>query len=370
VVLKVLKIPFLLAALPAFGLLAAVNAAANPALCGAEKEACLESCKPFEADDEKFSVCKNSCQILPERCAESPPAPATAPISDSPAVEPPPSKEPQAEAPAAPTPLPATSLPPTPAPSPLVEDKTKKVREPKNEVALGEQGLKRELKKNEEMLDAIRGGDLKTIRQLIEVVGLSPTYVYAYDRDLQTGLYKAKAFRLRLSDIFNDTNLSHSDASGLDRVLALFMELGMDVKATIATRTAWGPNFRAMEGAKDRASRLRALDMALLAGLVPNDDIGERLFAELPQICGRDKSQFAIQVVDVLIKYLGPSLKDYFRRAGERGPETITDVLDRSYSSHQPKNAREKELFAQQDQRWENCAPLSRRITRFMTQGK
>ncbi len=365
-----LKMQFVFAALLALGIVMASDEATNaadladppnPTLCGSDQEACIEPCKQFETDDEKFSNCKNYCQSETKHCGISTTSSCKKSCEEQSANSPSSNVAPQASPPV-----------PTTAPSPKFEDKTKEVPQPRVNVPLNETGYIRERGKNERMWYAIRAGDLQTIRRMIEVVGLSPTYIDSYERiPNKSGLYQAKVSGLWINDIFNDTNTSHRKGSGLDRVLALFMELGMDVKATIGTRTAWGPNFQTMEGAKDRASRLLALEMGLQAGLVPNDDIGEHLFAELPQICGRDKSQFAIQVVDVLIKYLGPPLRNYFRREGDHGPETIADVLDRSFSApREPKSEYEKELFAQQDERWENCAPLSRRMNLFMTEGK
>jgi hypothetical protein len=109
--------------------------------------------------------------------------------------------------------------------------------------------------------------------------------------------------------------------------------------------------------------------MAFQNGLVPNDDFSEWLFAELPQVCGRDKSKFAIQVFDLLIKYHGPLVKENLWRAGARGPETVADVLDLSFAPPQAKYEFQKAQFAQQDLVWENCALLSRRINRFLISG-
>jgi hypothetical protein len=129
-----------------------------------------------------------------------------------------------------------------------------------------------------------------------------------------------------------------------------------------------------METARDRDARLRAFESALQNGLVPNDDFAQWLFAELPQVCGRDKSKFSIQVVDLLIKYLGPtlepSLQDHFWRQGERGPETVSDVVDLSFAPPQARTPREKAQFALQDNMWEQCTLLSRRINRLLMQGK
>lgn len=242
---------------------------------------------------------------------------------------------------------------------------------------------------NLEMLSAIRAGNLKVIRRLIEVYGLNPTYVFTHEFNQQTRQYDGQIVGFRLTDIFADTSTLRTGAVGLDGVLSLFLELGMDVKATLpingspgdATsgvtarkeRRAWGPSLRMMEGTKDRAARMQAFEIALQAGLLPNDDFSAWLFAELPQVCGRDRSKFSIQVVDLLSKYLvpamGPEFAESFWRAGERGPETIADVLDRSFAPGGPKNSYEKEQFALQDNIWEQCAPLSRRINRFLIQG-
>jgi hypothetical protein len=76
----------------------------------------------------------------------------------------------------------------------------------------------------------------------------------------------------------------------------------------------------------------------------------------------------------LLIKYLEPSLgaslQDHFWRAGERGPETISDLLDRSFAPPQAKYAYEKTQFALQDNIWEQCTSLSRRINRYLMVGK
>ena len=114
---------------------------------------------------------------------------------------------------------------------------------------------------------------------------------------------------------------------------------------------------------------MRAAEMAFQNGLLPNDDFSEWLFAELPQVCGRDKSKFAIQVFDLLIKYHGPAVKESLWRMGARGPETVADVLDLSFAPPQAKYEFQKAQFAQQDLVWENCALLSRRINRFLITG-
>jgi hypothetical protein len=387
VILKYLKMQFVLALVFAFGFLVAQGAATDPAQlvnCASDKEVCLNSCGQFETDDDKFSDCKNSCQGESKRCSDSVASSSEAGQSESPAAptaidHPPKTESPTAESSVFTKPpiqsaeqtTPAVVLPLAATPTPQLEDKTRKEPQPRIRETLNAQGCMRERKLNDRVQYAIRAGDFQTIRHLISVVGLSPTYVDSYERVPHTEpeLYNAKVSGLWLNEIFN-ANTTHTDASGVDHVLALFIELGMDIKATMDSRTAWGPDFRAMEGAKDRASRLQALELALQAGLKPNDDLGEQLFTELPQICGRDKSKFAIEVVDVLVKYLGPSLKKSLRRDGEQGPETIDLLLDRSFSPHRPTNAREKELFAEQDERWENCQPLARRIHRFLDQGK
>ena len=125
-----------------------------------------------------------------------------------------------------------------------------------------------------------------------------------------------------------------------------------------------------MEKAKDRAARIRAFETALQNGLTPNDDVSDWVFAELPQVCGRDRSQFAIQILELLITHLGTSLQDDFWRVGERGPETLADVLDRLMSPGSiPTSTYERNQFAMMDQSWENCALLSRRVNRYLTEG-
>lgn len=226
----------------------------------------------------------------------------------------------------------------------------------------------KEADQNTELLSAIATGNQKIIRRLIESKALDPTYVYAHDFNTQTRQYDGRIVRLRLVDLFNDNSTVRTDATSLDRVFSLFLELGMDVTAKLSDKTAWGPSLRTMETAKDRDARLKMFDMALEKGLMPNNDLTEWLFAELPQVCGRDRSKFAISVVDVLVNRMGPNLKHNFWRESARGPETLSDVLDSSFS--QPgKNAYEKELAAAQDKVWENCAPLSRRINKFLVQG-
>jgi hypothetical protein len=326
----------------------------------------------------------------PSASAESPAAesqpseaqPAEAQVAESPSVEP--QRDELAQA--TPEPIPA----PIPEPTPELKP-TKPL--PKVASLSVKREMMKELEKNADMLAAIKAGNLNAIRRLIESGGLSPTYVYGYEYNPQTRLFEGRVTRLRLSDLFADTNTLRNDAAGLDRMLALFIELGMDVKATLIVTepasgakqgtarqrevTAWGPSLKTMELARDREARLRAFEMALQAGLLPNEDFGQWLFAELPQVCGRDRSKFSIQVVDLLIKYLlpslgppwGPSLQDHFWRLGEHGPETISDVLDWATAPAQPKNAYEKAQFALLDDMWEQCVPLSRRVNRFLIQG-
>jgi hypothetical protein len=245
----------------------------------------------------------------------------------------------------------------------------------------------RERELNGKMARAVASRDLRDIRRLIEGKhALNPTFVYDFDYNPQTRLHEGRAVRLRLTDIFNDVVMTRGDEEGLDKVLELFIELGLDVTATLpqthtgdtasttiapqTLRTAWGPNLKFIEPARDRASRMRAFELALEKGLKPNDDVGEWLFAELPEVCGRDRSEFAIQTVDLLIEHLGTSLQDDFWRIGERGPETVSDVLDRLMSpGRTPRSNSERAQFAMMDSVWENCAPLSRRINRYLTQG-
>lgn len=234
-----------------------------------------------------------------------------------------------------------------------------------------------------DMLAAVRFGNEKVIRHLIQVKGLSPTYVYTYEFSPQTRQFEGSVTRLWLNDILNDASSPVGNAANADRTVALFLELGMDVNAThLATvpaenggsiqaeRTVWGPSLRAIEKVKDRDAHIRALDIALKAGLKPNPEIGSWLFTELPQVCGRDRSKFAIQVVDLLVQHLGASLQDSFWRMGQNGPETVSDVIDRSFSrAAVPGTAYEKEQIALQEQVWENCAPLAQRITRYLSKG-
>lgn len=354
--------------------------AADP--CVANVDACAAPCKQYDGDEAKLAECKSSCGAAPNQCepinaegqTETPAAAATesakpefspsanaAPIESS-REEATTSTEPQAGAP-------VSGSEAAPAAPKLNVSAPSGATKPKS-AGITKSAMLDELQKNSQMLAAIKAGDLKTIRRLIELKGLDPTYVYAYTRNPETDLFEANPARLRLVDVFNDANELRRDSSGLDRILAVFIELGMDVKATLGGKTAWGPDLRVMEKAKDRAARFRAFEMALAAGLPPNDDLGERIFAELPQICGRDRSQFAIQVVDLLIKHVGPPLKDRFRRNVEGGSETLSAVLDRSYASRTAKYAYEAQEFAKQDAAFENCAPLSRRINRYLTKGE
>ena len=240
-----------------------------------------------------------------------------------------------------------------------------------------------ERESNSRIVQAIARGNLPAIKRLVESEGINPTYIYAYEFNPQTRQYDGRAVRLRLSEIFSDPNELRSDDKGIDKILALMIELGLDVTATLDTppaggqagaaptsKTAWGPSLKVMEKARDRDARLRAFELALQRGLKPNDDVGEWLFAELPEVCGRDRSQFAIQVVDLLIKYLGTSLQDDFWRDGERGPQTVADVLDRLMSPGRPARSNaEKAEFAMMDDVWQNCSPLSHRINRYLMQG-
>jgi hypothetical protein len=230
----------------------------------------------------------------------------------------------------------------------------------------------RTIELNESMVGAIRTGNVKLIRRLIEKSGLHPTYVFSNSFNPTTQQFRVE--KLRLREVFDDPYAQRDDSKGLDKVMAELIALGMDVTATlpatradgsVVERTAWGPNLRAMETARDRESRLRALELAMQKGLVPNDDFSEWIFAELPKVCGRDRSEFAIRVTDLLIQYLGDTFKTNLWRQGARGPESLADVLDWSFAP--PKAARnvyEKDEFAQRDLEWESCALLSRRINR------
>ena len=313
--------------------------------CSAASESCLDSCKRFDIIDARRQACRNFCVT---RATDRTACPVAGAATTS--------ALPIEQFGAAPTTLTLSS---------------------KKEAV-------REREKNVQMIAAIRDGNLKFIRRLVEMHGLSPTYVYGYDFNAQTRQHDGRAIRLRLTDVYNDTNTLRGDSASLDRILALFLELGMDVKATLAVnvpsadgssttsvaRTAWGPSLRMMETARDRAARMRAFEMSLQAGLTPNDDFSDWLFAELPQVCGRDRSKFAIQVFDLLVKYLGPTLAESLWRDGPRGPETLADLLDRSLPPAQAKNSYQATQFAIQDSVWENCTHLSKRVDRFLTQGK
>jgi hypothetical protein len=280
----------------------------------------------------------------------------------------------------------------SPAPELVATDLKVTKPQPKVIALSSKREMMKELEKNAEMLAAIKAGNLREIRRLIEVQGLSPTYVYGYEYNPQTRLFEGRVARLRLSEVFADTHTARGEDTGLDRVLALFLELGMDVKATLVVTgpssgdkkgavtqhevTAWGPNLKFMESARDRDARLRAFELALQRGLLPNEDFGQWLFAEIPQVCGRDRSKFSIQVVDLLIRYLspalgppwGPPLQDHFWRLAQHGPESISDVLDHATAPAQPRNAYEKAQFALIDDMWEQCVPLSRRINAYLIQ--
>jgi hypothetical protein len=402
-------------ALLALGFLSQINVAAQPAACDTGSEACLASCKRFGERDVRLVACTNFCRKQSPACEamSSVAAPVAVPTAQPEAesvsqAETEAESQPDIEAQAASetqsddqsdtkaesqesdsqveseTPALVESVPQA-EPDTVAETSSEASASATTAqpiVALtSKKAMLLAQERNAAMLEAIRLGELKSIRRLIEVRGLHPTYVYAYNYNPQTRLYEGKVARLRLTDIFNDANTFHDDDEASDRMLALFMELGMDVKATMLTtigtptgpkqvaRTAWGPNLKLMETGRDRDARMRAAEMAFQNGLVPNDDFSEWLFAELPQVCGRDKSKFAIQVFDLLIKYHGPLVKENLWRAGARGPETVADVLDLSFAPPQAKYEFQKAQFAQQDLVWENCALLSRRINRFLISG-
>jgi hypothetical protein len=113
---------------------------------------------------------------------------------------------------------------------------------------------------------------------------------------------------------------------------------------------------------------MRAFEIALQHGLVPNNDFGDWLFAEFPQICGRDHSKFSIEVFELLLKHLKPLMQDPLWHDSDRGPETVADVLDRSFAPVQAKTAYERSQAVVLDDMWEQCTPLSRRISRFLVQ--
>jgi hypothetical protein len=401
--------------------------AEDAAPCRAASESCLLSCKRFDIIDARHMACRNHCatrandrkvcpvvapavaapppskaveanDVAPEASAQ--PTEAESSVGREESTEVTPAEpveqaaeqasesrsEPQAEPTAeSPTTLVAESAPSAaaaPAEAAIVNATV--AIEPSGAAPLTLASKKeavREREKNAQMVAAIRDGNLKFIRRLVEMHGLSPTYVYGYDFNPQTRRHDGHAIRLRLTDVYNDTNTLRGDTASLDRILALFMELGMDVKATLAVnvpsangsgttlvaRTAWGPSLRMMETARDRAARVKAFEMSLQAGLTPNDDFSDWLFAELPQICGRDRSRFAIQVFDLLVKHLGPTLAESLWRDGPRGPETLADLLDRSLPPAQAKNSYQATQFAIQDSVWENCTHLSKRVDRFLT---
>jgi hypothetical protein len=310
------------------------HAQTEPSSCGSASLTCLASCARFGNGDARSTACENVCRhhsSVEAHCARD-----------------------------------AVGSSTTQESTPEVRAYSKK----------GDALREREL--NGRMIKAIQQSDLNEIRRLIEMKqGLNPTYVYDFDFNPQTRQYEGRAVKLRLTDILKDTNTIRSSDEGLDKILSLLIELGLDVKATLPSpntptvaqpgRTAWGPSLTFMEKAKDRTARMRAFEIALQQGLKPNDDVSAWLFAELPQVCGRDRSQFAIEVVDLLIEHLGTSLQDDFWRMGERGPETVADVLDRLMSPGSiPTSTYERNQFAVMDKAWENCALLSRRVNRYL----
>jgi hypothetical protein len=323
-------------ALTAFLPLAGAFGQSAPAPCGATSPACVASCARFGKSDTRTAACEDVCRRDSDHAAQCNREPVASPVAT--------------------------------ASVPEVRAYSKK----------GDALREREL--NGRMIKAIQQSDLHEMRRLLEMrQGLNPTYVYDFDFNPQTRQYEGRAVKLRLTDILKDTNTIRADDEGLDTILSLLIELGLNVKATLPApsgsassveRTAWGPNLTFMEKAKDRTARMRAFEIALENGLKPNDDVSEWLFAELPQVCGRDRSQFAIQVVDLLIKHLGTSLQNDFWRMSDRGPETLADVLDRLMSPGSiPTSSYERNQFAMMDQAWENCALLSRRVNRYLTEG-
>lgn len=312
-------------------------AAQTETACGEGSPICLNSCARFDATDKRASACENVCRLVDSaQCAK------------------------------------------TDADAPLIS-----VTSPQSRSYSKKGDALRERELNGRMIKSIQQNDLREIRRLIEMKdGLNPTYAYDFDFNPQTREYEGRAVKLRLIDILGDTTPNRRDEAGIDKILELFIELKMDVTAALPVasddsapasarvRTAWGPSLVHMERVKDRTSRLRAFEMALANGLKPNDDVGEWLFSEFPQVCGRDRSQFAIHVVDLLVEHLGTSLQDDFWRMGERGPETLSDVLDRLMSPGRvPRSNAERAEFAAMDSAWENCSPLSRRINRYLTDG-
>jgi hypothetical protein len=412
-----------------------LDAAEAPAVCGVASDSCAASCRRFDETDARFAACNKFCRtrakdrgaceverpaaVSPVRDPTAEPAatvtpesaPASAPLeparqevapdqnapaevetptqsetpaeseqpalTDKPATEESPS---QVDAPSS-TQAPTEPVPP-PAPPPAAEVMPSAPAVAAQGAQPARPSLRKsdmvdELEKNAAMIMAIRTGNLKGIRRLIQVQGLDPTFVFAYEFNPQTRQYDAKAARLRLVDIFSDTNVLRDDKEGLDKILSLFIELGLNVKATlpvahangvIEEKTAWGPSLKTMEPARDRAARMRAFEIALQSGLVPNSDFSDWLFAELPQVCGRDRSKFSIEVFELLLKYLHPAMQDPLWREGERGPETVADVLDRSFAPVQAKTAYERSQAVLLDDMWEQCTPLSRRISRFLVQ--
>jgi hypothetical protein len=326
-------------ALAALVPLADATAQTASASCGSASPACVASCARFAKSDARSAACEDVCRRESSEAAQCNREPVASPVVD--------------------------------ASRPEVRAYSKK----------GDALREREL--NGRMIKAIQQSDLQEIRRLIEMrQGLNPTYVYDFDFNPQTRQYEGRAVKLRLTDILKDSNTIRPDDEGLDKILALLIELGLDVRSTLSAptvstssvgpsaRTAWGPSLTFMEKAKDRAARIRAFEIALENGLKPNQDVSEWLFTELPQVCGRDRSQFAIQMVDLLIKHLGTSLQDDFWRTSERGPETLAEVLDRLMSPGSiPTSNYERNQFAMMDQTWENCALLSRRLNRYLTEG-
>jgi hypothetical protein len=332
-------------------------AQAESTSCGPVSVACGTSCDRFKGDA-RFHQCEKSCRSTNSTGAESCSDPA-GPACTKPC-----------EAPNETATLGSGAAPSAPR-------ELTRVLARKREVLRG-----REL--NARMSKAMTEGDLPDIRELIEVEGVDPTYVYAFDFNPETRRYEGHVIRLRLTDIFNDTNELRGDAKSLDKILTLFIELGMDVTATLdmpaaaganapaavqRARTAWGPSLRTMERAKDKDARFKAFEIALAKGLKPNEDVRKWLFEEFPQSCGRDRSQFAIQALDLLIEYLGTSLQDDLWRAGPRGPETLADALDGLLSPANP-SLTEQTQFARMDEVWENCSVLSKRVTRYLIDGK
>ncbi|HTE42557.1 MAG TPA: hypothetical protein VK629_17185 [Steroidobacteraceae bacterium] len=381
-----------------------LGAAESSTVCGVASESCAATCKRFDSDDARFIACEKFCRTRAKdrgACEVERPALTVKPIEAAPQQELPIAQRESAEkteAPNAPSvgepsqqvAEPVDATPPAEAPVPpqasiaVVEQaRAAEAAPPLNSAptpaSLPSKGaMVKELEKNAAMIAAIREGNLKAIRRLVQVQGLNPTYVYSYEFNPLTRQFDGKATRLRLIDIFNDTNVLRRDDQGLDKILSTFIELGLDVKATLSVpsasgaeveqKTAWGPSLKAMEPARDRAARMRAFELALQSGLVPNSDFGDWLFAEFPQVCGRDRSKFSIEVFELLLKYLKPSMQDPLWREGQQGPETVADLLDRSFAPVQAKTAYERSQAVVLDDMWEQCTPLSRRISRFLAQ--